>query len=218
MILDIPLAVYLAFLAATLLIAVVPGPDHVYLGAVALRDGRRAGTVAASGMAVSMTVHTLVAVTGLGALLTALPAALVLIRLLGAAYLIHLGIGALRARTATDAPAAASTGRNFMRAMVVNLTNPKIVIFFLAFLPQFVDGDAGNPALQLLVLGLSFVVIGFVVDTVYASLGGLLGRFLAGRGTKARALSVISGCVYLGLAALVLVTVVVDVVSGAAGR
>jgi len=217
MILDIPVAVYLAFLAATLLIAVVPGPDHVYLGAVALRDGRRAGTVAASGMAVSMTVHTLVAATGLGAVLAAVPAALVVIRLLGAAYLIHLGIGALRTRAA-DAPAAASTGRNFWRAMVVNLTNPKIVIFFLAFLPQFVDGDAGNPTLQLLVLGLTFVVIGFGVDVVYASLGGLLGRFLSGRGTKARMLSVISGCVYLALAALVIGTVAVDVASGAAGR
>ncbi|SCG57352.1 Threonine/homoserine/homoserine lactone efflux protein [Micromonospora echinaurantiaca] len=211
--LGVPMEAYGAFLAASFVIAVVPGADHVYLGAVALRNGRRAGVVAASGMAVSMTVHTLVAVTGVGAVVVALPAALVTIRLVGAGYLVYLGMGALRRADGPDAPPVTATGRNFWRAMVVNLTNPKIVIFFIAFLPQFVDTTIGHSAVQLLVLGLSFVVVGFLIDTVYALLGGLVGRLLARRGKNARALAMISGIVYLVLGALVLASLLIDLLA-----
>ncbi|MFC0531966.1 LysE family translocator [Phytohabitans kaempferiae] len=207
---DISAGTYLAFLAATALIAIVPGPDHVYLGAVALRDGRRAGVVAASGMALSMTVHTLVAVTGIGALLAAMPAALGLVRLAGVAYLIALGVSALRSRGDAASGESIHKGRVFWRAVVVNLTNPKIVLFFLAFLPQFVDPHAGSTAPQLLVLGLSFVVVGFLVDVVYAMAGGALGRFLAARGIRPRTLEIVSGVVYLLLGTVILLSLAAD--------
>lgn len=208
--LGVPIGTYAAFLAATLAIAVIPGPDHAYLGAVALRDGRRAGIIAALGMALSMTVHTLLAVTGVGAALAAVPAALDAIRIVGAAYLLHLGVGTLRGTSHAAAAQPLPADRVFGRAIIVNLANPKIVLFFLAYLPQFVIAGTDSTSVQLLVLGLSFVLIGLIVDVVYAIAGGLAGRLLAARGTGAQTLTTISGIVYLVLAAAVLATLAVD--------
>lgn len=201
---------YVAFLVTTFVIVVVPGPDHVYLGAVALRDGRRAGVIAAAGMAVAMTIHTLVAVTGVGAALAAVPAALQVIRLVGAAYLIHLGVTTLRSRSEPTADEPSTSRRVFTRAIVVNLTNPKIIIFFLAFLPQFVDARAGAVPMQLTVLGLSFVLLGLVVDVAYALAGGTVRRLLASRGTQVRSLGTVSGVVYIVLGVSILGSLALD--------
>ncbi|WP_120004251.1 LysE family translocator [Nesterenkonia muleiensis] len=206
----ITMGTYIAFLIATFVIVIVPGPDHVYLGAVALRDGRRAGIIATTGMALSMTIHTLIAVTGLGAALAAIPAALDLVRVGGALFLICLGIATLRKRSDSAQQKPPPSGGVLTRAMVVNLTNPKIALFFLAFLPQFVAPDSGTVPLQLLILGLSFVVLGFIVDAIYAIGGAMAGRFLTARGTRARPLTAVSGIVYLGLAAIILASLAFD--------
>ncbi|WP_168209074.1 LysE family translocator [Agromyces intestinalis] len=208
---------YLVFLAVVFTVTVLPGPDHVYLGAVALRDGRVAGLIAAAGMAASMGVHTLVATTGLGVVLAAAPAALIAIRAVGAAYLVVLGAGALRAarraRAGSEELSATPGGRVFWRAALVNLTNPKIVLFFLAFLPQFVDADAGPAAGQLLLLGLSFVAVGFIVDSAYALLGGALHDYLDARGTRRAAIATANGVILLSLAGVIVGSIVVDTVA-----
>ncbi|WP_308797828.1 LysE family translocator [Agromyces silvae] len=204
------------FLIAASAVAVIPGPDHFYLGAVALRDGRRVALVSAVGMAAGMTVHSVVAATGLGALLLTVPGALIGVRALGALYLLYLGISAIRANPQPDDVAEAPRGRSFVRAMTVNLLNPKIVLFYLAFLPQFVTPSTIPIGVQLLMLGLLFVAIGLVVDVAYAFVGVAANAFLRRRGVGSRALSVASGVAYLALAAFVASTVVLEL-AGASG-
>jgi len=162
------------------------------------------GVAAAFGAATGMVVHTIAATLGLAALFRSAPAVYDAVRLIGAAYLIWLAIGRLRGGERSLANAAVRSGsprRTYVRALVNNLANPKVIVFYVAFLPQFVAPSAGDPRLQFALLGFVFLAIGLVVDILIGSLAGGVGETLRTRAWVARLIDRVAGCVYAGLGA-----------------
>ncbi|MFG3680278.1 LysE family translocator [Micromonospora chalcea] len=165
------------YLAAIVVLMLTPGPDMMFVLANATRYGVRAGAVAALGVAAGDAVHVAAVVAGLATVIAASPVLFNAIRWAGAAYLIVLGVRALRG-TGRTGPAAGGpdggAGRAFRRGLLTNLLNPKMILFSVAFLPQFVRPDAGPVAAQLLLLGALFVAVQLTVDL---ALGVGAGRF-----------------------------------------
>lgn len=196
-------ALLTAFVVTVVLVCIVPGPDMLFVLATALRHGPRGGVAAAAGMAGGMAVHTAAAVVGISALVASSTTAFTVLRYAGVAYLLWLAVGALRHGDG-DAPAsrppAASLRRVFRQAAVTNLLNPKIVVFYLAFLPQFTDPARGSLGVQLLVLGGVFLTVGFVIDALVGLAAGGAGRRLATSVRVRRALDRVAAVMYLGLA------------------
>jgi threonine/homoserine/homoserine lactone efflux protein len=169
------------FAAASLALAVVPGPAVLYIVARSVDQGRAAGIVSALGISVGGLVHVIAATIGLSSLLASSATAFTVIKYVGAAYLILLGIRRLLTRAEADEVAAAPSpvrGRIFREGVVVNVLNPKTALFFLAFLPQFVEPDAAAAPLQILALGLLFVAIALCSDSAWALAAGTLGSWL----------------------------------------
>jgi threonine/homoserine/homoserine lactone efflux protein len=162
--------VFLGFVVAGLALNIVPGADMTFVAASAARGGRREGVVAARGIGAGALVHILAAVLGLSAILASSEAAFAAIKWLGAVYLLWLAVSLLRSHgSEKDGPKPpASPWRLFRAAMLVNILNPKVALFFLAFLPQFVDPAAQVPALQILCLGLWFDLVGTLVNIAVA--------------------------------------------------
>lgn len=195
-------AVLPAYLATVLLITIAPGPDNTYIVAAAAARGSRAGVLSAAGMAIGMTVHVTAAALGLSLLLRSIPAALTGVRVAGAIYLGWLAVSTLRsARRAGITARAAPPDRQVLgRALLTNLTNPKIILFFAAFLPQFTRPGHGPVPVQLLTLGLIFLVVGFGCDSIVGLCAGRLSAILA-RGTRAATrLNVVAGLTFGALA------------------
>ena len=186
------------FAAATLALLLIPGPSVLFIVARTLEHGRRGGLVSMLGVETGALLHVLAATAGLSALVTASPGALLAVKLAGAGYLLVLGVRALRG-AAGHAEAAPSSGRRlFRQGLVVDALNPKTAMFFLAFLPQFIDPAAGSVAGQTLVLGLCFVALATLSDGAYALLAG----FAAARLRRGTRLERASGAAYIGLGAL----------------
>lgn len=174
----------LAFIGAGLLLNLTPGPDVLYIVGRSLGQGRVAGIVSALGISTGCFVHIAAATLGLSALVVALPMAYDAVRYAGAAYLVWLGVRALRRNTGRlDVRAAdgASLWRIFREGAVTNVLNPKVAVFFLAFLPQFTDPARGPLGPQFLGLGLIFVANGLVVCLLYALAASAAGAWLRGR-------------------------------------
>ncbi len=193
------------FSLAALALIVVPGPAVLYIVAQSIDGGRAAGLLSALGVAVGGLVHVTAAAIGLSALVVSSVAAFTVVKLVGAAYLVGLGLYTLlRRREVTEE--VASSGRrlrrSFAQGVVVNVLNPKTALFFLAFLPQFVDRDAGSVAAQLLVLGLVFVVLAVVSDSVWALAAGTVSTRLRGSRRFLAVQRYVSGSVFVGLGAL----------------
>ena len=186
------------FAAATAVLLLLPGPSVLFIVARTLEHGRRGGLVSMLGVETGALLHVLAATAGLSALVTASPGALLAVKLAGAAYLLVLGVRALRggARQAERAPG--SSRRLFRQGLLVDALNPKTAMFFLAFLPQFIDPAAGSVAGQTLVLGLCFVALATLSDGAYALLAG----FAAARLRRGKRLERVSGAAYIGLGAL----------------
>ena len=182
----------LVFGAATLALLLVPGPSVLFIVARTLEHGRRGGLTSMLGVETGALLHVLAATAGLGALVAASPDALLALKLAGAAYLVYMGVRALRGRGAHAA--AGGDGRLFRQGLLVDALNPKTAMFFVAFLPQFID-PAGDVALQTLALGLVFVGLATLTDTAYALLAGTVTERL-----RTRHLSKVAGTAYLGLA------------------
>ena len=189
------------FLLASFLLWITPGPDTMYILARSIAQGMRAGALSAMGIGCGVLIHTAFAAFGLSALLATSASAFHVVKLAGAAYLIYLGIRALRAsgKLATPEVAATSPGRIFRQGVLTNALNPKVAIFFLAFLPQFVDPAAGLGPVPFLVLGGLFVSGG----TIWC-LGLAVGAARATRAIRRNAglmvwLERLSGCIYIGL-------------------
>jgi len=196
-------ATLLVFAAASLAITAFPGPSVLYIVTRSLEHGRAAGLLAMLGVEAGAAVHVAAAALGLSALLASSAVAFALVKYAGAAYLVLLGIRALR-RPVVDPhkmPPAASRRRLFGQGLTVNLLNPKTAMFLLAFMPQFVDAAAGAVAVQLGVLGVVFVVVAAVSDTAYVVLAGSVGQYLRRSSRVHRALDRFSGGVYLLLGA-----------------
>jgi threonine/homoserine/homoserine lactone efflux protein len=171
--------VFLSFVLAGLALNVVPGADMTFIIASAARGGRRDGIVASLGVGAGALVHIFAAVLGLSAILASSQTAFNVIKWVGAAYLLWIAISLLRSGGGTkdEARPPGSGLRLFRAAMLVNILNPKVALFFLAFLPQFVDPNAAVPALQILCLGLWFDFAGTLVNIAVAlAAAGAAGR------------------------------------------
>jgi threonine/homoserine/homoserine lactone efflux protein len=162
------------FLAAAVLITVAPGPDNLMVLSMGAAHGRLRGIAFGLGCAIGCLLHTLLAILGVSALVAASPLAFQMLKAAGALYLLWLGIGALRAggaaRIDTLHGSPSPLGRLFLQGMLANAINPKVILFFLAFLPQFVVAAHGDPAAQMAFLGSVFTLQA-------ALLFGLLGFF-----------------------------------------
>ena len=191
------------FAAAALLFAVVPGPAVIYIVTRSVDQGRAAGLVSALGIATGTLVHVPFAAVGLSALLVSSAVAFTTVKYLGAAYLVYLGIRKLLDKETDDLTVTVATRslkRVFSQGVVVGVLNPKTALFFLAFLPQFVDPARGSAALQLGVLGVLLVAISMVSDSGYALLTGTAGEWLRGRSKRfVRRQRVLTGSIYIAL-------------------
>ena len=198
-------ATLLVFSAAALALIVVPGPAVLYIVSQSIDRGRLAGFVSALGIAVGALVHVCAAAIGLSSILVSSATAFNVVKYAGAAYLIGMGVWTI-ARRRDEQPVHERSERRLRRrfgqGVVVNLLNPKTALFFFAFLPQFVDPEQGAAALQIVVLGLIFVLIAVTSDSLWALAAGTASDRL--RGSR-RFLSVqryVSGSVFVGLGAL----------------
>lgn len=191
------------FVLAALVLTTLPGPDVLYITARAIDQGRVAGLVSACSAALGGLVLTLGAGLGLSAILESSALAFAIVKYLGAAYLIALGLGRLLKRddnaTGYPAPVQASLRRVFAQGFLIAVLNPKTALFFVAFLPQFISPGRGSIRLQLIVLGLILVGVGLSTDTCYALLSGTFGNWLRRRTHFARGQRYVAGGTYLAL-------------------
>ncbi|HVU79188.1 MAG TPA: LysE family translocator [Gaiellaceae bacterium] len=191
------------FCLASIALAVVPGPAVTYIVTQSVDKGRRAGLASACGVATGGLVHVAAATVGLSALIASSAAAFTVVKLVGAAYLIVVGIRRILDRS-DDEPVAAAPARLrriYRQGVVVNVLNPKTALFFLAFLPQFVDTRHGAVWPQVAILGLTFAVIAFASDALYATLADLIASRLRRVGRGARLRRYATGGIFIALGA-----------------
>lgn len=195
--------ILLAFAIASLIVMVIPGPAVAYAVARSVEHGPRAGLYSVLGLEAAATVHVILAAAGISTLVQLVPMGLRVLAWAGAGYLVWLAIGELRTfrRKAAEAttPTSPRPGRLFLDGFLVDLLNPKTLLFFLAFLPRFIDPSRPS-AMQVAILGLIFVLIAAACDTGYALLAGRLSRRLRRRSDARRGLKVASAGIYLVLA------------------
>jgi threonine/homoserine/homoserine lactone efflux protein len=193
------------FVGAALLLLVVPGPSVLYIVTQSVSHGRRAGIASVAGITTGTLVHIAAATVGLSALLASSALAFDVVRYLGAAYLIAVGIRRLAGLEQEQRPhlrRARDLGRLYRQGIVVNVLNPKTALFFLAFLPQFVDSTRGAAWAQILLLGLLFAALGFLSDGVWALVAGTLGERLRRSRRFPQVQRYVSGSVFVGLGAV----------------
>jgi threonine/homoserine/homoserine lactone efflux protein len=199
---------YLAFLLAALVVIASPGPDSLNSLALGLSRGRREGMAYALGVGMGCMTHTLWAVLGISAIVAASTVVFNAIKFAGVLYLLYLGIQALRDQgqvrlpTGDDAPRPAGSLRErFMQGVLTNALNPKVMLFFLAFLPQFVDTAAGPVALQMLLMGATFTALTTVAYVGLAWSAGRVGERLLRRPGLTLWLNRCTGVLFIALAA-----------------
>ena len=194
-------ASYLLFVASAVVVLLIPGPAVVYIVTRSIDQGRKVGVVSALGVGVGNLVQVAAAVLGLSALIASSAIAFSVVKYAGAAYLVYIGIKRLREPdevSVEDEPKRALK-RIFTQGVVVNVFNPKVALFFLAFLPQFVSPERGSVPAQVAILGLTFVVIGIFTDSCYALVTGSFSKMLRGSLRFARVQRWVSGSVYIAL-------------------
>jgi threonine/homoserine/homoserine lactone efflux protein len=196
-------AQWLLFLLASVVVIATPGQDMLLVMSRSITHGTRAGLATAAGVSIGLLGHTVLATAGLGALLRTSEWLFTAIKLLGAAYLLYLGTQLLLSKSATTAAAASAPQplkRQFLTGAASNITNPKIAVFYFAFLPQFVAHDAGQPALTIMVLGIIFAALTFVIKGPVAIFAGSLSAWFRSRPTALVWLNRSSGLVMAALA------------------
>jgi threonine/homoserine/homoserine lactone efflux protein len=189
----------LLFAGASLALLAIPGPAVIYVVTRSLDQGRSAGIVSMLGIETGTFAYALAAAAGLSGLIAASATAFTVVKYAGAAYLLYLGVRKLLEREQPRDLTVTGRSRLFLKGMLVQILNPKIAIFFVAFLPQFVDSSRGPIALQILVLGTIFTVLAVLSDGAYVLLAGAAGSWMR---TSRRArgwLAKMSGGVYIGL-------------------
>jgi threonine/homoserine/homoserine lactone efflux protein len=198
----LPLPSFLLFMGAALALLLVPGPAVLYITTRSMTQGRRAGLVSALGVAAGSAVHVLAAALGLSALLASSALAFSVVKYAGAAYLVYLGIRRIVSKETPEAEAAApraSLSSLFRQGVLVNLLNPKTALFFLAFLPQFVDPARGGAAPQIVFLGLLFSVMGLTTDSLYALAADRVASAVRRSPRAVKSGRYVAGSVYIGL-------------------
>ncbi len=196
----------LVFAPVALALLVVPGPAVLYIVTRSIDQGRTAGFVSVAGIHVGSLVHVAGAALGLSAILASSAVAFSVVKYAGAAYLIALGLRKILGREEREPEAAEASPRSLRRifgqGVVVNVLNPKTALFFLAFLPQFVDTGRGAVWLQMIVLGLTFIALGLCSDGTYALIAARAGGWLRSSARFRRVQRYVSGGIYLSLGAV----------------
>lgn len=190
------------YLAVVAVFVIVPGPSVLLTVARSISSGTRAGFMTALGIAAGDVVHTTLAVIGVSAILMASALAFAIMKYVGAAYLVYLGIKALLLRSSSfELPSSGHTfGKSaFSQGFLCEVLNPKSALFFLAFLPQFVDSAAGHPHVQLAVFGLLFIALGAISTCGYALAAAGVGAFLKTRSSVAKWQNKVVGGLYCAL-------------------
>lgn len=196
----------LSFLLVSVALTLAPGPDVIFLVSQGLAGGRRAGLSVAMGLSSGLLVHTTLAALGVSVIFQTSPLAFNILKYAGTAYLLWLASGAFMEQSAAKVKAADGTAPAlYRRGVIMNLLNPKVALFFLALLPQFVNPERGSVRSQMLVLGLVFMAQVVVVFGTIGYLSGSLGSRLIPGEKNARRISVLKGLVFLGLAAALLI-------------
>ena len=193
----------LAFLGVSLLLGITPGPDNIFVLVQSASHGRRAGMLVVLGLCCGLVVHTTAIALGLAAVFAASPTAFVVLKLAGAAYLAYLAWQAFGAPVtdSSGAPTVALLARQLLlRGVIMNLTNPKVVFFFLAFLPQFVNPARGAVALQLAQLGAIFILATLLSFGAISFFAATLGQRLRGSAKAQRWMNRAAATVFAGLA------------------
>ena len=194
------------FLVAVTVLNLTPGPDIAYVAGQSIAQGRRAGLLSALGVAVGGCLHTVACALGITALLAASPDAFNAIKWIGAAYLMYLGLRMLwptaaavvKGEAAPDVPRL-TRGTLLFRGFVTNASNPKVLLFYIAFFPQFVSADSSDKTLAFLVLGAVFVTLGLVNDCVIAWLAATAARAVRSRPAVRRWIDRVVGAGFIGL-------------------
>jgi threonine/homoserine/homoserine lactone efflux protein len=195
-------ASWLLFIVASLVLIVTPGQDMLLVMSRSVAQGAAAGVVTAAGVSVGLVGHTLLATLGLGAILRTSEWLFLALKLVGAAYLLYLGISLLRTKRsslAIGSEPARSLGKLFFDGAFSNLSNPKVAIFYFAFLPQFVSPSALHPTLTVFVLGLGFAGLTFLVKAPVGIFAGTLSSWLRCRPSVLTWVYRCSGAILVGL-------------------
>ena len=199
------LSAYLVFLATALAILLVPGPAVLYVVTRSIEMGRAGGIASVAGITTATAAYVFLAVAGLSSLVIASAAAFDVVKYAGAAYLLFLGIRRLLGRgldEETEERTPRTLRKAYTQGFVVNLSNPKLIVFVFALLPQFVDPHAARPWLQTLLFGLSFTCLAFLSDSLYALAAGSVADRLRGRDRVRRIERWVGGGVLVGLGIL----------------
>lgn len=204
---------FATFLVAACVVIAAPGPDSLNTLAIGMARGRREAVAYALGVGIGCMTHTLWAVLGISALVAASEALFNLVKLAGVAYLLWLGVQALRDRGSISRPGAgSSTGlpasrlRRFTQGVLTNALNPKVMLFFMAFLPQFADPRVGGVGVQMFWMGATFAAITTLAYALLGAGAGRVGESLLGRPGFARWLNRATGVLFIGLALRLLLT------------
>lgn len=199
-----PVDTLAVFFMASVLLALTPGPDNLFVLAQSAQRGRLAGLAVTVGLCTGLLVHTSAVALGVAALFKTSAIAFALLKYIGAAYLVYLAVGAFRAADGSKEQARVrrlSFGKLYRRGIIMNVTNPKVSIFFLAFLPQFTDPQYGALLPQTIILGLLFILSTVLVFGCISFLAGGLGDWLRRNKKAETILNRLTGIVFIGLAA-----------------
>jgi threonine/homoserine/homoserine lactone efflux protein len=208
----ISLSTLVAFVLASFVIIVIPGPSVLFVIGRSLTLGRRAGLLSVLGNEAGVVPVVFAVAFGVGAIVEASIVLFTIIKVAGACYLAYLGIQAIRHRKdnlakATEAkPRSASSGRVFLQGFIVGVTNPKSLVFFIAVLPQFVNRTAGSIQWQFVALGLIFVLIALLSDSIWAIMAGSARNWFATNPKRMSRLSAVGGGMMIGLSGVLLLT------------
>ena len=190
------------FLAAAATVTLAPGPDNIYVLTRGITQGKKAGLVAALGFSSGLIFHTLLAVLGFAAMIKASPITYDVIRYAGAAYLVYLGVRTLRSGAIVkmgDSVVQVAPLRIYLQSVIANMLNPKVTLFFIAFLPQFVNLQAGHVAAKMLLLAGLFILVTLCIFGGIAFFSGIVGAYLQRNASASLYLNRLAGCAFIGL-------------------
>lgn len=198
----IPVETILIFVTASLALGLSPGPDNIFVLTQSALNGSKAGILVTLGLCTGLLVHTAAVTLGVAALFQTSEFAFTALKIMGALYLVYLAIQAFRASSTklSQATEKIDSGQLYIRGIIMNITNPKVGIFFLAFLPQFSDPALGSVTLQILVFGALFIVCAFLVMGSIAWFSGYLGEWLKNSDKAQIYMNRIAGLIFVGLA------------------
>jgi len=199
----IPLDTILVFIAASAALAVVPGPDNVFVLTQSALHGRKAGVLVTLGLCTGLVVHTSAVALGVATIFQASEVAFNTLKFVGALYLVYLAWQAFHASSTTlgnNSDNAIDSHKLYLRGVIMNITNPKVAIFFLAFLPQFADPSKGSITTQMLLLGALFMISTLLIFGGIAWTSGFLGDWLKSSDKAQKVMNRVAGTVFIGLA------------------